>query len=111
MSSTFCNLVEPADVNLLLLPDAKGIVELAATRLIKESTASRVRDILMACQVATVNILHQIRETARTKFCYKVKKHGQCEPMSYLAENSNVSVLKSNTGANRHIRKRIIATY
>jgi hypothetical protein len=65
----------------------------------------------MACQVGTVKILDQIRETPHTKFCYKVKKHGQCEPMSYLAENSNVSLLKSNTGAKRHIHKRIITTY
>ena len=37
---------EPAGTYRPLLTDAKGIVELAATRLIRESTASRVRDIL-----------------------------------------------------------------
>jgi len=42
----------PADAGRELLPDAKGMVELAATRLIRESTASRVRDILGSRQKA-----------------------------------------------------------
>jgi hypothetical protein len=84
----FYNCDEPADASLLFLPDAKGMVELAATRLIRESTASRVRDILIACQSEKVDLYYK---NAPTKFCYTVKKHGQSEPMSCLAEKSNVS--------------------
>jgi hypothetical protein len=51
-------LDKPEDSCRIILPDANGIVELAATRLIRESTASRVRDILLVCQQSEVREIH-----------------------------------------------------
>ena len=48
-----------------LLPDAKGMEELAATRLMRESTASRVRDILPWSEGAAIIL----REKTACVFC------------------------------------------
>jgi hypothetical protein len=63
----------PDDNCLLFFPDAKGIVELAATRLMRESTASRVRDILTVGQHTTVTI-----QRSSSRLC-QIFPEGSCQ--------------------------------
>ena len=70
-------------------------MELAATRLIRESTASRVHDILlvvvkMRYKEFTIKHKHDNFEgTLHTKFCCRAKMPGQFEPRSCLAKKEH----------------------